>query len=97
MKQNILEIIKVEFIKSNSGKMVARADIQFNGFQLKGFKILKNEHGKEYVTAPSYLSPLGWRQLFRTDNEEEWNNICQEVLSRFGDHSIKESLEESGI
>ena len=97
MKQNTLEIIKVEFIKTKSEKVVARADVQFNGFQLKGFKVLKNEYGKEYITPPSYLSPRGWRELFRTDNTEDWEYISNEILDRFNKKGIEDSLEESEL
>ena len=97
MEKNILEITNVEFIKTNSEKVIARADINFRGFTLKGFKILCNEHGKQYVTPPSYKAGPFWRPLFRTDSPGDWEYICKEVLDRFGNKEVEDSLKERTI
>jgi len=90
-----LKIISIEFVKTKSEKVLARADVHFEGFLLKGFKILRNLENKDYVTPPSYLSPKGWRQLFKTDSEEDWKDIQHRILEEYDKHLINESLEES--
>lgn len=90
-----LKIIEITFVKTSSTKVKARADVHFDGFILKGFKIFQDEiTKKEYVTPPSYLSPAGWRPLFKTDFLEDWQEIQRRILEEFNTQQMKESLDE---
>jgi hypothetical protein len=81
MKMKILEI---EIIKTKSEKVRARADVHFEGFWLKGFKVVwSDKDSKDFVTPPSYLSGMGWRPLFRTDSPETWQEIQRQILDRY--------------
>lgn len=91
-----MKILEVTFLESKSEKVLARADVHFDGFLLKGFKVLKDEKtNKEYVTAPSYKAGIYWRPLFRTDTVEDWQQIQERVLQKFNEKQIKESIEEN--
>lgn len=90
MKMKIIEII---LVKADKGKVKARADIVFDGFTLKGFKVIENDDGKTYVTPPSYLAGTFWRPLFKTETEEDWKEIQRRVIDKFTDKEIEESLE----
>lgn len=93
-----MKIIEVQILKTNSEKVQARADIHFEGFWLKGFKILKDsESVKSFVTPPSYLSGHGWRALFKTDTPDDWKEIQNKVLSQFDECQLKEATEEKDI
>lgn len=90
-----MKILEVQIVKTKSEKVKARADIHFDGFELKGFKVIVDENGKEFVTPPSYLSPKGWRALFKTDNPEDWQEIQRRVLETFNNIQIAEFAEET--
>lgn len=91
-----LKIIEIKFVKTKSESVLARADIHFDGFWLKGFKILRNKERKEYVTPPSYFAQhKGWRKLFETDSLEDWQMIQRRVLEDYNVHLMKESIDES--
>lgn len=91
-----MKILEVMIVKTKGGKVVARADIHFEGFLLKGFKIIyDNEKKQEYVTPPSYFSGKYWRPLFKTDSKEDWNEIQQRVLDTFNTQQITEVMEET--
>lgn len=93
MNMNIIEVI---IVKAKSETVLARADVHFEGFLLKGFKVLKDpKTNKEFVTPPSYHSFSGWRQLFKTDKPEDWQEISRRILEAFNHQQIKESLEET--
>lgn len=92
-----MKIIEIQILKTKSEKVQARADIHFDGFELKGFKVIKDESGKEFVTPPSYLSPKGWRSLFKTDSPDDWQEIQKQVLEKFNTNLIKEVFEETKI
>jgi len=93
-----MKITEIQFVKTKSEKVKARADLHFDWFWLKGFKILFDENSKRnFVTPPSYLSGMGWRALFKTDNKEDWDYIQKRILEEFDENQIKESIEESGI
>jgi hypothetical protein len=83
MEESSLNIVSIRFMTINKGDVIARADIHFKGFTLKGFKLLKDDGDDIYVTPPSYLSSHGWRQLFRTDNPEDWNEIKETILFEY--------------
>lgn len=90
-----MKILGVEIIKTKSEKVKARADVHFEGFWLKGFKVIKDvETSKEFVTPPSYLSGHGWRALFRTDSSEDWTKIQREILQAYEEKQLEESVEE---
>jgi len=81
---NRLKILKVKLYRTAVGKVKARADIHFEGWLLKGFKVIPDEEkGKLYVTPPSYFSNRGWRELFRTDEVSDWNEIQRRVLETY--------------
>jgi hypothetical protein len=91
-----MTIVDIEIVKTSSGKVVGRADIHFVGFELKGFKIIRDpEKMKEYVTPPSYLSPKGWRSLFKTDSEQDWEEIQRQVIIKFSQVQMQEAADES--
>ena len=94
MKQTILKIVEVTFVKAQSGQVIARADVHFDGFVLKGFKVIKDPSGKEYITPPSYESSKGWRKLFITDSKDEWQKIQARILNDFNEKQMKESADE---
>lgn len=90
-----MKILEVTFLESSSEKVLARADVHFEGFLLKGFKVLRNlETLQEYVTPPSYLSKNGWRPLFRTDKKEDWQEIQERILKEFNQKQIEDSLKK---
>jgi DNA-binding cell septation regulator SpoVG len=86
---NIIEII---LVKADKGKVKARADIVFDWFTLKGFKVIQNDEGKIYVTPPSYNVGMFWRPLFKTESEEDWKEIQRQVIDKFDKQEIEESL-----
>jgi hypothetical protein len=92
-----IKILEINFIKAKTESVIARADIHFEGFTLKGFKIVRDSSGKEFVTPPSYLSPKGWRSLFKTDSPEDWANIQQVVLAEYNMNLIREAADEIQI
>lgn len=89
-----MKILEVQLIKTSKGQVKARADILFDGFTLKGFKVIQNSEGKTYVTPPSYLAGSFWRPLFKTESEEDWNEIQRKVLDEFSKREIEEIFEE---
>jgi len=90
-----MKILEIKILNAKSENVKARADIHFDGFTLNGFKVILNsETHKEYVTPPSYKSFKGWRMLFKTDDEEDWNEIQRRVLEEYGHHLIDESVPE---
>lgn len=90
-----MKIVKITIVKTNSEKVRGRADIYFDEFLLKGFKVLQDPKSlKEYVTPPSYLSKMGWRPLFRTVNPQDWHDIEKEVLSAYNTYLMKETADE---
>lgn len=93
MEAKILEIREIVFVKTKSEKVVIRADVHFKGFTLKGFKVLRDE-AKFYVTPPSYKAPQGWRELFRTDYPEDWQEISQRILADFRQFEMKEAADQ---
>lgn len=91
-----MKIIEVIFLETSSEKVLARADVHFDEFLLKGFKVLRSEKtNKEYVTAPSYKAGIYWRPLFKTDSLEDWQQIQERILKEFNEKEIRESLEEN--
>jgi len=91
-----MKILEVEIIKTKSEKVQARADVHFEGFWLKGFKIIKDLTTRsEFVTPPSYLSPRGWRPLFKTDSIEEWYEIRSQILEDYNNFQIKDSVNDA--
>ena len=95
MENQKLEILEVNFVSVKSENVLARADVQFNGFLLRGFKIiLDRKTNKGYVTAPSYSAGSGWRPLFRTDNKDDWVQICRRILEEFNLFQKKETEDE---
>ncbi len=88
-----MKILEVNFLESKSEKVLARADIHFEGFILKGFKVLRDSVSKkEYITPPSYKAGTYWRPLFKTDNLNDWIYIQQEVLNAYNKKQIEESM-----
>ena len=86
-----MKILEVTFLESTSEKVSARADVHFEGFILKGFKVIRdNKKREEYVTPPSYHSGKGWRPLFKTDKLEDWQEICKRILEEFNKKQINE-------
>lgn len=86
-----MKILEVHIIKTKSEKVKARADVHFDGFWLKGFKIIQDaETKREYVTPPSYQSPHGWRGLFKTDLPEDWEKIQRRILEEYNHHLMQE-------
>lgn len=95
MKEKKLKILEVAIVKTKSESVKARADIHFDGFWLKGFKIIQDRKTlQEYVTPPSYLSDKGWRELFRTDGAKDWHEIQRRVLKEYEELQMKESVDE---
>ena len=93
-----MKIIDVTFLKSSSDTVLARADVHFEGFILKGFKVLKdNKSNKNYVTPPSYRAGVYWRPLFRTDSPEDWKTISERILKEYEESLIKEFIKESNM
>lgn len=92
-----MKIIEVTILKAGGGKVVARADVHFEGFLLKGFKVIQDPSThKEYVTPPSYLAGgRFWRPLFKTDNEADWKEIQQQILNQYNTQQIQEVVDES--
>lgn len=93
-QSSTFKIIEITFVKTEKGKVIARADVHFDGFILKGFKVIRDSLGKEYVTPPSYESPKGWRKTFITDSKEEWQKIQARILDDFSKKQMKESADE---
>ncbi len=84
MDDNKLKILEVKFMNASSPSVIARADIHFDGFTLKGFKVaVSQETQKKYVLPPSYNSASGWRLLFSTDSKQDWQMIQNRVLADF--------------
>ncbi len=94
MEKKSLEIIRVEIIKTKSETVRARADVYFQRFWVKGFKVLLDE-GKEYVMPPSYRAGVYWRPLFRTESKEDWQEIVRRVLKEYEGFLMKESADET--
>ena len=93
--ENRLHIKEVAIVKTKSEKVKARADVRFDDFELKGFKILHNEErGTDYVTPPSDQAGVYWRPLFRTEKESDWKRICQRILKEYDESLIREAVEE---
>lgn len=93
-----MKIIKIFFLEahSESGKVRARVDIEFDWFNLNGFKIIEDLKTKRlYVTPPSYLSQKGWRILFKTKKPEDWQEMQRQILNEYEETLIKESLSET--
>jgi len=91
-----MKILEIDIVKTKSEKVKGRADIHFDGFILKGFKILRDEETKkEYVTPPSYLAGNFWRPLFKTDSPEDWQEIQRQVLKKFNEYLIDETVNET--
>lgn len=88
-----MNILDITFLESSSGHVIARADVHFEGFTLKGFKILKDEEtNKEFVTPPSYKAGTIWRWLFKTDSLEDWKHIKQRILDEYNAKQIEDSM-----
>lgn len=88
-----MKIIEVQILKAKSEKVIARADVHFEGFLLKGFKVIRDEKtNKEYVTPPSYLAGVFWRPLFKTDSLEDWQEIQRRILQEYDHFLMSESL-----
>lgn len=89
-------ILEVSFLEAKSEKVKARADVIFEDFTLKGFKVLEdNEKKKLFVTPPSYKHiSMGWRPLFKTNKPEDWQEIQRRILEDYEKHLINDSLEE---
>ena len=86
-----MKIIEISIVKTKSENVKARVDVHFEGFWLKGFKVLQDsETKKDYVTPPSYKSFAGWRPLFRTDDPSNWNDIQKHILKEYGQYVLKE-------
>ena len=92
-----MKIKDIKLIKADKGMVKARVDITFDGFILKGFKVIKDNEGKTYVTPPSYLAGTYWRPLFFTETEEDWNQIQKRVLETFNNQEIEEVLNETNM
>lgn len=90
-----MKILEVALVKTKSEKVKARADIHFDGFLLKGFKVIQDKEGKVYVTPPSYQAGSFWRPLFKTDIEDDWKEIQRTVLDKFEKSQIDESFDEA--
>lgn len=91
-----MKILEVTFLESKSEKVIARADVHFEEFILKGFKVLKDEKtNKQYVTPPSYKAGVYWRPLFRTDSVDEWHNIQNRIIEEYEKKQIEESMQET--
>lgn len=88
-----MKIIEIQLVKADKGKVRARADIIFDWFTLKGFKVIQNNEGKTYVTPPSYQAGNFWRPLFKTESKEDWDEIQRCVLKKFETKEIEETLE----
>ncbi len=90
-----MKIVSVSFVKTNSPKVKARADVEFEDFTLKGFKVLQAEATKkDYVTPPSYLSPKGWRPLFKTTKPDDWEEISRRIIEEFNLFLMKETADQ---
>lgn len=91
-----LNIVDIKLYRVIVGKVRAVATVFFDGFMLKGFKILEDEEkGKLFVTPPSYQTKYGWRQSFRTDSEEDWKEIQHRILETYENYEFEgETLTE---
>jgi len=90
-----MKILEVQIVKTKSKNVKVRADVHFEGFWLKGFKVLQDEETrKEFVTPPSYQSPSGWRMLFKTDSPKDWQEIQRRILEEYNHHLMEESVSE---
>ena len=91
-----MKILEVKIVKTESEKVLARADIHFEGFWLKGFKVIKGkEANKEYVTPPSYKAGPYWRELFHTDNQDDWQEIHRRILQDYNIYLMNQTIEEN--
>jgi DNA-binding cell septation regulator SpoVG len=90
-----MKIIEINLVKADKGKVKARADILFEGFMIKGFKVIQDDGGKTYVTPPSYNAAGFWRPLFKTESEEDWKEIQRKVLEVFNSQQLKEVSDET--
>lgn len=94
-KNDYMNILEINILKTKSETVRARADVHFEGFVLKGFKVLfDSERHKEYVTPPSYHSFMGWRPLFKTDTLEDWQEIQRRILDEYNTRLMNESITE---
>lgn len=91
----MLSIEDVKYMLTKSENVICRADVTFSeGFELKGFKVLRDKlTNKEYVTPPSYKAGPFYRPLFHT-SPEVWRQIQNEILKRFNQWQIEQSLSE---
>ena len=79
---------------SSSGKVLARATIEFETFTLGGFKVIEDDDKKAYITPPSYLSGGGWRMLFSTKLDKDWEKLKEKVLEEYNLWLMKEAADE---
>jgi len=94
MEKRKLKILEIQMVKTSSLNVKARADVHFEGFTLKGFKIIQEPESKrEYVTPPSYQSSQGWRTLFKTDLPEDWEEIQRRILGEFNKKQMEEAID----
>ncbi|HUD09983.1 MAG TPA: hypothetical protein VMR77_04260 [Patescibacteria group bacterium] len=91
-----MKLININITKtSNDSKVKARATIDFDTHQLRGFKIFRDEKtGKDFVTAPSYFNGKSWIPLFKTHTKDDWTDLCSQVIDKYNEELIKESLLE---
>lgn len=91
-----INITSIEIIKAKSEKVIARADVTFDWFILKGFKILRdNQTSKEYVTPPSYQAGPFWRPLFRTNTPGDWEILQRLILEQYNQKLMQEAVDEN--
>lgn len=91
-----MKIIEVQIVKTNSEKVKARADVHFEGFLLKGFKVIQDPNtGKEFVTPPSYQAGNYWRPLFKTDTNEDWQEIQRRILETYEEKEMNDYLNKT--
>jgi hypothetical protein len=90
-----MKIIEIQIVKTKSESVVARADVHFEGFWMKGFKVMREkETSKEFVTPPSYRAGMYWRPLFRTDDAKDWQEIQRRILEKHNEEQIGETVED---
>jgi len=87
--------IKIAKVDNNASQVKARAIVDFETHQLRGFKVFRDEKkGNDYVTAPSYFNGKSWIPLFKTHTKEDWKDLCSQIIDKYNELLIQESLEK---
>ena len=91
-----MNIINIKINKVNkASQTIARVSVYFPDFVLHGFRINHDPvTNKDYVMPPSSWTGKNWVSIFKTNNKEDWAELCRLILKRYNEYLIEESLNE---